>query len=89
MVDFARILAEVAANASSPAQEKETLTVRSNRSTSLEKSLEDWKDGLPDHLNLGVSSLRENELITKQKVVLRLRKPFPQGASDGPPPRLS
>ncbi|KAJ4177811.1 hypothetical protein NW755_013631 [Fusarium falciforme] len=98
MIDFARILAEVAANASSPAQEKETLTIRSNRSTSLEKSLEDWKDGLPDHLNLGASSLRENELITKQKVVLRLRylnmkilihRPFLLSASVEQDPLLS
>lgn len=76
MVDLARILAEVAANANPPGQEEETLATKSNRSTNLERSLEEWKDGLPDHLNLGTSSLHENELITKQKVVLRLRKLF-------------
>ncbi|RSL72468.1 hypothetical protein CEP53_001114 [Fusarium sp. AF-6] len=96
MVDMARILAEVAANASPPGQEEESLTERSTRSTSLEKSLEGWKEGLPSHLDLRASSLRENELITKQKFVLRLRylnmkilihRPFLLSASaeQGPP----
>lgn len=75
MAGFARILAEVAANAS-PLGQEESLTVKLNRSKRLERSLEDWKDGLPSHLSLETSSLRENELITKQKVVLRLRKLF-------------
>lgn len=79
MAHFAHILAEVAANAS-PLGQEESLAAKSKRSKGLERSLEDWKRGLPSHLSLGTSSLRENELITKQKVVLRLRKLFAKGA---------
>ncbi|KAM5361901.1 hypothetical protein ACJZ2D_012846 [Fusarium nematophilum] len=97
MVDLAGILAEVAANGSPPCQD-ESLVAKSNKSMNLERSLKEWKEGLPNDLDFSTSSLRENELITKQKVVLRLRylnmkilihRPFLLSVSIGQDPSLS
>ena len=75
MADFARISADLATG---PLGEEESMAVKSERSKDLERRLEDWKNGLPGPLNLESSSLSENELITRQKVVLKIRQLSPK-----------
>ncbi|KAJ3533533.1 hypothetical protein NM208_g7941 [Fusarium decemcellulare] len=72
MVDLARILAEVAANANI-LQDEVSKATQSNRCMELEARLLDWKSCLPQTLNFEEVSLSDNELVTKQKVVLKLR----------------
>ncbi|KAH7166077.1 hypothetical protein EDB81DRAFT_273189 [Dactylonectria macrodidyma] len=72
MVELAEILTEISANACRP-DEAATLVQRSNRSFTLDERLSTWKLQLRAPLNLEKSSLDEAELITKQKVVLKLR----------------
>ncbi|KAF4986401.1 hypothetical protein FDECE_15974 [Fusarium decemcellulare] len=72
MVDIARILAEVAANANM-LQDEVSKAAQSNQSMELETRLLDWKSRLPQTLNFEEVSLSDNELVTKQKVVLKLR----------------
>lgn len=76
MVDLAKILADVAANANW-LDDDSSLTDKSSRSINLEKRLYNWKSCLPQQLNFESASLNENELITKQKVVLKLREGSP------------
>lgn len=73
MVDLAQILAQVPGIASLPDSEA-SIIAQSTRSINMDSNLENWKQGLPSDLSLNNSSLLENELIAKQKVVLRLRK---------------
>lgn len=75
MVELAEILTEISANACRP-DEAATLVQRSNRSFTLDERLSTWKLQLRAPLNLEKSSLDEAELITKQKVVLKLRQLF-------------
>lgn len=76
MVELAEILMEVSANACRP-DEAATLFQRSQRTLTLDERLSALKSQLRDPLNLEKSSLDEAELITKQKIVLRLRLYFP------------
>ncbi|KAK7421801.1 hypothetical protein QQX98_002017 [Neonectria punicea] len=72
MVELADILMEVSANACRP-DEAATLFQRSERTFTLDERLSTWKSQLRDPLNLEKASLDEAELITKQKIVPRLR----------------
>lgn len=73
MVELAEILVDVSANACRP-DEDATLFQRSSRSFILDERLSAWKAQLRAPLNLENSSLDEAELITKQKIVLKLRE---------------
>ena len=73
MVDLAGIIREIP----SKAARLEESSARGHSSASaveLDSRLLDWKAQLPQQLALNISSLDEAELVTKQKVVLRLRE---------------
>lgn len=73
MVDLARLVAEIVANANKPDDGSGTVE-RSSKAIELERYLVDWKSRIPPELNFDAASLEDSELITKQKIVLKLRK---------------
>lgn len=84
MVDLAGILIDISESLTRPDDE---LCIRSKaaRSMELEHQLITWKSQLPHELSFERSSLDESELITKQKIVLKLRASMhTQNASRGP-----
>lgn len=72
MVDLDEILMDISANAAR-LDEAETLPERSSRAFTLDKRLSVWRAQLPDPIDLDRSSLDEPELITKEKIPLKLR----------------
>ncbi|KAJ9139170.1 C6 transcription factor [Pleurostoma richardsiae] len=72
MVDLAEIVREISAKTYRPS-EGLSLAESSGSATDLDTRLSDWKSRLPQHLDLEVQSLDEGELVTKQKIVLKLR----------------
>ena len=75
MVQLARILANIVASASR-SSDLEEVKESSRRAIQLDESLFAWKEGLPTDFNFEGASLDESEFITKQKIVLKLRKPL-------------
>lgn len=73
MVDLAGIVAMISQNAGQP-DNMYGAEEMSQRSANLETSLLQWKSRLPHQLDFEASSLEESELITKQKIVLKLRR---------------
>lgn len=53
------------------------LSDRSIKSFELDKELLEWKKNLPVNWNLDKSSLTEPEWMSKQKIVLKLRRHWP------------
>ncbi|KAK5994363.1 putative transcriptional regulatory C3C7.04-like protein [Cladobotryum mycophilum] len=72
MVDLAEIIRSVGANSAQP-NDRTGLSEKATVATQLERRLVDWKSSLPLQLNFEISPLDENELVTKQKIVLKLR----------------
>lgn len=73
MVSLARLLNELYTDVYLP-QGEEHLSAKSARSQELESELLKWRAHLPPALNLETVSITEPEQVTKQKIVLRLRK---------------
>lgn len=71
MVDLARIMADVAANANR--SDDMAISDKSAVSLEIERRAMAWKLQVPGPLNLDSSTLNESESIMKQKVVLQLR----------------
>jgi hypothetical protein len=73
MVGLAQILLKMPAH---PGRQSNTnaLDQQSRSTTELDAHLEEWRAHLPSELDFNTSPLNEGELITKQKVVLKLRK---------------
>ena len=73
MVELAGIVREIS---SSNRMFKDSFAIgdRSTSCAELDARLVDWKSRLPPQLNLDTVSLDETELVTKQKVVLKLRR---------------
>lgn len=71
MIDLAQILCKIPTDI----HEADTLALSKSfqQSTELESELLEWRSSLPTELNFGLWSLQENELVTKQKIVLKLR----------------
>ena len=77
MVDLAHILVKISTNVNKPDDEVSLLD-KSSISLELEEQLVAWRSRLPPHLDFDTSSLDESELMTKQKIVLKLRlSPIP------------
>ncbi|KAI6780262.1 putative transcriptional regulatory protein [Emericellopsis cladophorae] len=72
MVELAKILARISQNVWQP-DVIDGPEHMSGRAANLEGSLLQWKSRLPHELDFDVSTLEESELITKQKIVLKLR----------------
>jgi hypothetical protein len=75
MVELASILLQIPAGPSEHGEE-DRLFQHSLKNTDLLGRLAEWKDSLPPELDLESSPLDEGELITKQKIVLKLREHF-------------
>lgn len=73
MVSFADILRVASDKLYHPLQ-VESLTQLSKTAFELDDALQRWKGSLPPILNLDRSTLRDPEWLSKQKVVLKLRK---------------
>lgn len=73
MVSFADIL-RVASDKLYHPLRVESLTQISETAFELDDALQRWKGNLPPILNLDRSTLRDPEWLSKQKVVLKLRK---------------
>ena len=54
-----------------------TLAERSAKSLNLDQRLMEWKAKLPPNLDMEKTSLVEPEWVTKQKIVLELRRCLP------------
>ncbi len=77
MVDLAHIVADIAENAGL-AHQSNKLEQCSETALTLITSLREWKAALPAELNFDETTLGEPELITKQKIVLKLRESRPR-----------
>ncbi|KAF2014633.1 hypothetical protein BU24DRAFT_451618 [Aaosphaeria arxii CBS 175.79] len=72
MVDFAHILTQVVRSTYQVEDDPGDVDLY-QRSLELEGYLQDWKAKLPPELDFDTASLSEHEMVTKQKIVLKLR----------------
>ena len=72
MVELAQILLQISTSAH--AKNSAHLENHSTRCNELTGRLDLWKDTLPNGIDFNLSPLDEGELVTKQKIVLKLRK---------------